>query len=311
MKKELMDSLILAHPDETKIMCLFTDASDKHWSGVLTKIPPIDKYLEFEDQHHELLAFLFGSFKGSPLRWSTIDKEFFFIIESVTRQDHMLGAPKGFSLFTDHKNLTYIFDPVSMRSNTPKNSINRVEHWDMKPSSFKYEIFYISGEENVWADLMSRWGNADYQPALPRLSALFVEPFAPSLDPKFTWPGVADIRKAQKNAIKEGDKFYPPKTNSHSLHINDKSSVWIPDNAIELRMRLCIIGHCGRGGHRGADTTHKNILPKFYWNTMKRDISVFCNTCLHSESTRGGIRIPRPMGHSIHADGPNLFDYQG
>ena len=38
---------------------------------------------------------------------------------------------------------------------------------------------------------------------------------------------------------------------------------------------------------------------------MKTDISVFCNTCLHCLTTIGGQRVPRPLGHAIHADKPN------
>ena len=38
---------------------------------------------------------------------------------------------------------------------------------------------------------------------------------------------------------------------------------------------------------------------------MKTGISVFCSTCLHYLSTVGGERVPRTLGHTIHADRPN------
>ena len=52
---------------------------------------------------HEPLAFLSGSFKGSQLRWVTVDKEGFAIVSTFRR----LG---GVHIFTDHRNLTYIFN---------------------------------------------------------------------------------------------------------------------------------------------------------------------------------------------------------
>ncbi|MFO0007084.1 MAG: RNase H-like domain-containing protein, partial [bacterium] len=55
--------------------CLFTDASDTHWGVVLTQIPCDDKYKEFENQAHEPLLFLSGTFRGSQLSWSVIEKE--------------------------------------------------------------------------------------------------------------------------------------------------------------------------------------------------------------------------------------------
>ena len=45
---------------------------------------------------------------------------------------------------------------------------------------------------------------------------------------------------------------------------------------------------------------------------MKEDISVICNSCLHCQVTTGGLRIPRALGHALHATKPNEllhFDY--
>jgi hypothetical protein len=32
----------MAHPDPEKVMCVFTDASDKHYGGMVTQIPTVD-----------------------------------------------------------------------------------------------------------------------------------------------------------------------------------------------------------------------------------------------------------------------------
>jgi hypothetical protein len=46
-------------------MCLFTDASDTHWSGVLTQVPDYQMNELVEDQTHHPLAFGSGAFKGA------------------------------------------------------------------------------------------------------------------------------------------------------------------------------------------------------------------------------------------------------
>ncbi len=74
-KDALARMATLAHPDPEKIFCLYTDASQDHWGAVLTQIDPDQKPLPLEDQAHEPLAFLSGTFKGASLRWSTIEKE--------------------------------------------------------------------------------------------------------------------------------------------------------------------------------------------------------------------------------------------
>ena len=78
---------------------------------MLRQIPSIDLSKPFEQQLHKPLAFLAGSFRGSQARCSTPEKETHAILSSVDRLDYLLLRPEGFLLFTDHKNLTYIFDP--------------------------------------------------------------------------------------------------------------------------------------------------------------------------------------------------------
>ena len=75
LNQALQYAATLAHPDPRKLLCLFTEASDNHWSGVLTQVPLIELDLPFNEQHHEPLSFLPGSFKGSAARWSTPKKE--------------------------------------------------------------------------------------------------------------------------------------------------------------------------------------------------------------------------------------------
>ena len=117
-KTAIGNSVTLSHPDPTKIKCLFTDASELHWSGILTQIPPDDLDLPFHEQRHFPLAFISGSFRGSKYRWSTPEKEAAAIIYSVERLDYLLMGPQGFHLYTDHSNLVFIYNPERSHTNS-------------------------------------------------------------------------------------------------------------------------------------------------------------------------------------------------
>ena len=42
---------------------------------------------------------------------------------------------------------------------------------------------------------------------------------------------------------------------------------------------------------------------------VAQDIKIFCDSCLHCQSTIGGQRNPRPLGHTLHADKLNHLIY--
>jgi RNase H-like domain found in reverse transcriptase/Reverse transcriptase (RNA-dependent DNA polymerase) len=101
---QLANAVRLAHPKSGHTLCLFTDASDTHWSGILTQVPADQMDLPTEEQDHQPLAFQSGAFKGASERWSTVEKEGYALVESLDRFDFLV-AGRELSLFTDHANL--------------------------------------------------------------------------------------------------------------------------------------------------------------------------------------------------------------
>ena len=318
VKEVLANAVTLAHPDDSKIICLFTDASEKHWSGVLTQIPPADLDKPFAEQNHEPLAFISGSFTGSSSRWSTAEKEATSIINSVDRLDYLLMRPQGFHLFTDHSNLVFIFNPETAALRMNKGSISKIHRWAMKLSQYQYIIVHISGEDNCWADLLSRWGitvdattQSSQEHKHMRIAALLVAPLAPEQDPDFTWPTVKDIVSAQQH-VTDDEKEEFQLIHRDEFILIPSGKLYIPADDVHLQLRIYVIGHCGRGGHRASDSTASAIKEYCFWKTMQQDILAFCDSCFHCISTISGKRIPRPMGHALHAEKPNEiihFDY--
>ncbi len=160
MKRALINLVPLSHPRDDMAVCLFTDASDQFWGAVATQVPPDDLNLPLDEQRHEPLAFLSGTFSGASARWPIVEKEAFAIVESCKRLDYLLVRPNGFRLFTDQRNLVYIFNPSGSNSNMAKYQADKLQRWALVMSTFPYTIECVSGDANVWGDLLSRWASS-------------------------------------------------------------------------------------------------------------------------------------------------------
>ncbi|KMS64846.1 hypothetical protein BVRB_042070, partial [Beta vulgaris subsp. vulgaris] len=136
-KDVIAKAVTLAHPKDDTMFCLFVDASKDHWGIMLTQTDPeMLKKRDIADQGHEPLAFLSGTFRGAQQRWAIIEKEAFPIMEATIRLKHFLLRDKGFTIFTDHRNLVYIFDPERRAVNEAKHTSDRLERWTWRLSPF-------------------------------------------------------------------------------------------------------------------------------------------------------------------------------
>jgi hypothetical protein len=174
---------------------VYTDASQDYWGAIVTQVEIGDLVKPLKDQVHQPLAFLSGSFKGAkplkdqvhqPLaflsdsfkgaasRWPIVEKEAYAIVEACKRLEYLLLRERGFHLYTDHRNLQYIFNPTSVNGTVAKYQADKLQRWSMVLQMFRYKIEHVPGEDNVWGDMLSRWGAKDGQqiPRVKRLMAL-------------------------------------------------------------------------------------------------------------------------------------------
>jgi RNase H-like domain found in reverse transcriptase/Reverse transcriptase (RNA-dependent DNA polymerase) len=155
-KQYLADQTKLAFPKPDYDICLCTDASETHWSGVLTQVRKTDRHLPIEEPRHEPIGFLSGSFRGPLASWAIVEKEAYSIVESMIRFEHVVGG-RHVSLYTDHSDLIYIFDPYGQNPGIARHTASKLMRWAVKLSSFRYTIEAIAGDANKFADLLARW----------------------------------------------------------------------------------------------------------------------------------------------------------
>ena len=301
----LENAVTLAYPSPEKRFCLYSDASEKFWSSVVTQVPYDDLNLPHSQQRHEPLSFFSGRFTGAMKRWAIVEKEAYAIVITTDKMSWLLKSQNGFALFTYHNNLTYMFNPYRANPNISSHSAAKLVRWALKLSCFTYVIEHIPGEDNVWPDLLTRWAAPK---RVARSSALMLSPLSPHIQDSFVWPGAQDIRESQEKALKLKGEEHKRDFRLHlknGLYKNEEGKVWIPSDDLDLQLRICVISHAGIGGHRGYEATLSAIQDHFFWRSLNSDIDVFCRTCLHCKATLGGKTEPRPLGEALHASAPN------
>lgn len=330
LKELVANAVTMVPPNYDYNFCVFTDASMQGWGYIITQVAIINELLPIAEWKHEPLAFGSGVFKGSELNWSTIEQEASAIIKAVDKYRYLLEGPKGFLLFTDHKNLVYIFGE---RDNSGLSA--KLQRWAMRLASFRYVIYHIDGDLNVWADLLSRWGISR------NLSSMRIRHISYHnqnlIAGTFIWPTVAEISANQQKYntfFKKGsttigkESQYRNIENELTTEENDNighadvdkvknifaanttllkidGKVWIPENAKDLITRLCIIAHTGSAGHRGIGVCMAILKKLFTFKHMKDIVSDFMQKCLSCKHVKGGKIIPRPWAATIKATKSN------
>jgi hypothetical protein len=324
LKAAIVNATTVALQDPEQRLCLFTDASDFHWGAILTQVPVADRYgdKQVSEWRHTPLAFLSGSFKGASLRWATPDKEGYAVVEACKRLAHMLYVTDGFTIYTDHRNLQYIYNPAGRGGVVPKPTADRLERWALYLRTFEYTIAHIAGEDNVWADLLSRWAHGTQEALTARRSLRSARmrlrggrisnlSNLQATDGE-QWPTLDEIRNATRDLTEEEATKLKLKLNANDLWMRENKVFYVPPQPRSLRVRICIVAHSGSAGHRRRQTTLARLKASFWWPTLQADVDSFLSTCLLCAKTATGGLQPRPLAHQMRANEPRQlihFDF--
>ncbi|GFT87582.1 transposon Tf2-6 polyprotein [Trichonephila clavipes] len=146
-KQALADAALLAHPSPSAPLALHVDASDYAIGGALHQVV---------DSELQPLAFFSRKLTSSEKSYSTYDRELLAIYSAIRHFRYMLEA-RDFTVFTDHKPLTYAF-----RQKSDKCSPRQIRQLDFI-SQFTTNIVHIPGSDNIAADVLSRVSAITFQ----------------------------------------------------------------------------------------------------------------------------------------------------
>ena len=119
--------------------------------------------------------------------------------------DYMLLAEDDIHLYTDHRNLLFVFNPFALDPTLGRHIVNQVQRWGPFLSRFSYAIEHIDEEKNVMADIMTRWwrGYRGGRQSARRITHLLLKQdiVDSPLEENFHWPNAVEIAASQEKYI--------------------------------------------------------------------------------------------------------------
>ena len=139
IKVRLSSTPIISFADYALPFTLTTDASEKAAGAVLMQ--------ETRSGKKRIIGVASTKFSKTEQNWSATEREAYAIKWSIKKFDYFLrGRP--FVLFTDHKSLVYLDQKHFNNS--------KISRWQDELGQYKFQVQYLEGESNVFADMLSR-----------------------------------------------------------------------------------------------------------------------------------------------------------
>jgi hypothetical protein len=140
-KQNVMDAITIAHPLQDAQLALFTDASASCVGAALQQKIGLK---------WQPLGFFSKGLSEAQKKYSTFDRELLGIYMAVRHFQRLIEG-REFTIYTDHKPLTFAFTKKPSINDTPR----RVRQLDYI-SQYSTEIQFVNGRDNVVADSLSR-----------------------------------------------------------------------------------------------------------------------------------------------------------
>ena len=138
IKERMTKPPFISFSDPSLPYILITDASDTALGGILC---------QKKGDQYRVIGTVSKCFSPTERRWSTTEREAYSILYCIKKFSYFLSR-NHFTIFTDHKSLTY------MDRRTFNNA--KISRWQEELSKYSFHVQYVEGEENVWADWLSR-----------------------------------------------------------------------------------------------------------------------------------------------------------
>ncbi|TDH74374.1 hypothetical protein CCR75_001465 [Bremia lactucae] len=175
----------------------------------------------------------------------------------------------------------------------------------LKIIASRYSIEHIKGEDNAWADIVSRWGQQAVDPhiAMKRVTTCAAADVSSPLrsleDDQFVWSSVADFR----------DEQFPFRTSSADIDglVRVEGLLWAPRKANALLKRLMVVAHCGAQGYRRINTMVTASQEHFAVSWLRLVAGQFLRDCLLCSHVKGSKIIQRPCGEPSTATRRNEY----
>jgi hypothetical protein len=139
LKSKMTSAPLLQYPDFSKPFIVTTDASGYAIGAILS---------QGKLGADKPIAYASTTLNTAEINYATVEKELLAVVWACKHfRPYLLG--RKFTIVTDHKGLTWIFNV--------KDPSSRLMRWKLLLEEYDYEIQYRAGERNCNADSLSRY----------------------------------------------------------------------------------------------------------------------------------------------------------
>ncbi|KAL1446948.1 hypothetical protein WDU94_003629 [Cyamophila willieti] len=281
LKSQLADATLLYHPSSKFKLVLSVDASDYAIGAALQQV---------NKSNLEPLAFFSKKLDNAQKKYSTYDRELYAAYSAVKYFRFMLEG-RNFTILTDHKPLSFAF-----RQNSERSSPRQHRHLDFI-GQFTTDIQYVSGSQNLPADLCSRISEISAPSLVPLDEIAEAQREDPELQALF---GSSDCSLQLKSITLPSGKELICDTSTSSLR------PFIPSG-----LRKQVFDTLHNLSHPGVIASSKMIREKFVWPKIDKDCRLWAQTCIpcqkvkvwkHTHSAPSSFATPEKRFSHVHID---------
>eukprot|EP00924_Labyrinthula_sp_SR-Ha-C_P012886 snap_masked-scaffold_12-processed-gene-2.6-mRNA-1 protein AED:0.35 eAED:0.39 QI:0/-1/0/1/-1/1/1/0/1366 len=206
--------------DRTQDLLLITDASGMFFSSILMQADTSQRNRKLLDKRVVPMMFFSGKFQDTQTRWGIVHKELYPIVKTFNRLSYLLPFhPTPIQVYTDHLNLRAI---IKGGSKINHGHLNRLQRWVLTLQQADVELHHIKGEDNVFADMLSRWA-ATPEREKQRVASIRIMRAAIRRDRK-----ESDASLGPQLSLTSGERNYYRRMFRHPVEVDEGLDRWAP-----------------------------------------------------------------------------------
>jgi hypothetical protein len=285
LKEKLVTAPILAYPDYTKEMIIYTDASNIGLGAILSQ--------EIPDKGEQVIMYASRTLNAAEKNYATTELECLAIIWAVEQfRPYIYGRP--FKVVTDHSALRWI-----MKNPTNNAKLTR---WALKLQDLDMTVLFRQGKQHNNVDALSRKdANQVIRIITDKLDPILekvkesqrldseLKPMIDYLEHKI----IPEDQTTRETIVGEAIAYelidgILCRTFRHTLKIGNDQ--YEPRIVIPKRMReemLHAFHDSLIGGHLGIKKTYEKLAHKYYWKGLYNDVKMWISTCVDCSMKKG------------------------
>jgi hypothetical protein len=266
LKQILITELLLIYPDFSQPFIVACDASTKAVGAVLSQL---------RNGEERPIAFCSRQLNSAESKYSTTELELLAFL-FATKQFRCYLYGRRFTVYTDHRALKWLLNL--------QDPSWRLTRWAMKLSEYDYTVEHRPGTKMRHADALSRNVNWVGTEAVLSKESIKDEQEKDDLCAQY---------KQYENFWTDEDGVL------YRQELKGLPRVVIPTALVPIVLRC--YHELPFTAHQGVRRTTEFINRKYWWETMRDDVSEFIRKCDACARRKTGCKIRAPLGDAVEA----------